>query len=92
MFGSSLLYAIEFEWSILYKRMGEFRAQERGRNALVQQDVIDVAAASQSDGESARDKQMTKGSGTKRRKLHISLTGVEAAANSDLITVGNSQL
>ena len=87
----ALLDAIEFERSILCKRMGEVRAQERGRNAPVQQDVIDVAAASQSDGESARDKQMAKGSGIKRRKLHISLTGVEAAATSDFITVGNSQ-
>ena len=88
----ALLDATEFERSILCKRVGEVRARERGRNAFVHQDVIDVAAASQSDGESARDKQMINGGGIKRRKLHISVTGVEAAANSDLITVGNSQL
>lgn len=86
-----LIDAIESERSILSTRMHEARAQERGRNAPAEQDVIDVAVASQSDGESAMDKQMPNGSGIKRRRLHISSTGGEAAADSELIQVGSSQ-
>lgn len=91
----TLIDAIESERSILAKRMGEARAQEEERHAgdaPVENDVIDVgghvidvAIASQSDGESARDRPAApRGSGIKRRRLHIFSTGGEAAADFEL--------